>query len=63
MSLPIASIQVDISKDNHDAEIKDLFAEIGREIKSYVKGKMQDPSEENDEIRVKYADKLEQIIV
>ncbi len=62
MLFSVASIQVDASKDNHDAEVKVLFAEIDSEIKSYVKGEMQDPNEKKDELKTKYADKLEQIV-
>ena len=62
MLLSVASVQVDASKDNHNAEVKSLFTEIDNEIKSYVKGKMQDPNEKKNDLKVRYADKLEQIV-
>lgn len=58
----VTSIQVDASKDNHAAEVKALFADIDNEIKSYVKGEMKDPNEKKDELKIKYADKLEKIV-
>ena len=49
-------------KRQSQSDVKALFTEIDNEIKFYVKGEMQDPDEKKNDLKVKYADKFEQIV-
>ena len=62
MLIPLVSAQVDATKDKHQEEVKTLFADIDKEIQSYVKGEMQDPDGKKAELKAKYGDELSQIV-
>lgn len=50
------------AKQDKDAEVRSLFADVDKDVKSYVNGDMKDPLTKKAELKVKYADELDKIV-
>lgn len=50
------------AKQDKDAEIRSLFADIDKDVKSYVDSDMKDPLAKTAELKAKYADELDKIV-
>jgi len=66
MILPFSMVDfVDAKKDDkdtHGKEIRNLFADIDKDVKAYVKSDMKDPTAKKAELKSKHADKLDKIV-
>ena len=60
--LPAGISNISAEKDNHGQEVRVLFTDIDRDIKEYVNGDMENPTEKKSELKATYTDKLDKIV-